>query len=95
MTTANSRRVKNSAIDAELRYEEDFIVVNILGIDYNLRKRFPRLKFLRLLSSDPGSALALVFEPSSLERLEEINMSEEDLQAVFEEVSKALVGTKN
>lgn len=95
MTTANARRIKNSAIDVELRIEEDFIDVEILGSMYTLRKKFKRLKFLRLLSNDPGAALELVFTPESLERLENQDMSEKDLEQVFEEVSNALVGTKN
>ncbi len=96
MATANQRRITvNSAMDAELKAEDDFIVVNIFGVDYNLKKKFKRLKFLRLLSSDPGSALALVFEPKSLDRLEEIDMSSEQLEEVFKVVSEALVGTKN
>jgi hypothetical protein len=94
MATTNSRRTTVNALDAELS-SNAYIEVEILGETYQLRRKFKRLKFLRLLSSDPGSALALVFSPESLERLEDMDMDESDLEITFTKVSEALVGTKN
>ena len=86
---ANTKRAK--ALDAELDGTE-VVTVEILGETYELKKKFKRLRFLRKLTSDPVAALELVFLPESLERLEDKDMGEDDLNEVFEAVSTALVG---
>jgi hypothetical protein len=88
---ANTKKASRAALVSELDPAE-IITVEILGETYRLRKKFRRLRFLRKLVSDPISALELVFLPEDLERLEDIEMGEADLNLVFEAVSEALVG---
>ena len=88
---ANTKKATAKALDAELS-EKDYITAEILGDTYRLHKRFKRLKFLRKLSSDPMAALELIFFPGDLERLEDKDMSEDDMGKVFDAVSEALAG---
>jgi hypothetical protein len=68
------------------------IPVEILGEEYQLRTAFKRLKFLRLITSDPAAALAMVFADGEYERLEEVDMDPGELEQVVEAVSSRLVG---
>mgnify|MGYP003548529682 CR=1 FL=1 len=86
---ANTIRLK--ALEGELS-DENTLPVVILGSEYRILTRFKRLKFLRLITSDPAGALALVFPAEDMERLEEAVETPEDLSAVIEAVSEALVG---
>jgi hypothetical protein len=88
---ANTRRAKQEALDDELA-GNDFIEVEILGTTYRLRRKFKRLKFLRLLTADPPAALRLVFADGEYERLEDVDMGDGDMEAVFELISSRLVG---
>lgn len=88
MTAQNSRvRALKAELDGEL-----FIAVELFGSTFRLKKVFKRLMFLRLLTSDPYAALALVFADGEIERLEGIDMDENGLEQIINSVSEALVG---
>lgn len=72
----------------------DYHTFEFNGETYKVKKRFKRLKFLRLLSEDPGGAFALAFTPDELERLEESELSEEEFEDLLEIVAKTLLGGK-
>lgn len=86
---ANTKKVR--ALDTELAPGE-YIDVTILGELYKIRKKFKRLKFLRRLTTDPMSALELIFDADELARLEDQEMTEEEMSEVFDAVSEAMVG---
>lgn len=68
------------------------LFVEILGETFKIRKKFKRLKFMRLLMSDPAEAIRLVFADGEFERLEEMDMDDEDLAKIIEVISEALTG---
>jgi hypothetical protein len=70
----------------------DTVEVSLVGAPYQLKTRFARLKFLRLLATNPAEALAMVFANGGYERLEEVEMSDAEFDAVMEAVSSRLVG---
>lgn len=88
---ANTRKASAVALEAELS-DSLYITVEILGETFHLRKKFKRLRFLRQLNSDPMSALELVFAEGEIERLEDLDMTDEELSGIFETISDALVG---
>lgn len=81
-------------IVAELE-DSTTIPFEFAGDTFYLKKKFKRLKFLRLITSNPMEALQLVFADGELARLEEIDMDDQDLTTVIEMVSDTLVGSKN
>lgn len=86
-----TRRTAVDALSAETS-AGNYLTVELFGESFRLMRKFKRLKFLRLLGSDPGAALQLVFAPGDFERLEELDMSDEEFNAILEEVSTVLTG---
>jgi hypothetical protein len=92
--TTSVRVSKNSKVRA-LQNELDgelTIPVEIFGETYHVRKKFKRLKFLRLLTSDPVSALELVFVDGDMERLEELDIDEDQFAEIINAVSESFTG---
>jgi hypothetical protein len=87
----NDEKTPLTALEDELSNAE-CIVVSMLGSEYRILKKFPRLKFLRLVTSDPGAAIQLVLPASEYLRLEEAVQTNEDLSEVLEGISLALTG---
>lgn len=63
------------------------------GVRFTIQRKFKRLKFMRLLTSDPAGALKLAVGDAEFERLEDIDMTDEDFEALLTEVAQKLVGT--
>lgn len=82
-----------TAVETELN-ANDFLEFTFNDETYKVKKRFKRLKFLRLLGGDPVEALALAFLPEELERLEEKDMDEAEFEDLLEIVAKTLLGGK-
>lgn len=51
-----------------------------MGQHFKMRKRFKRLKFLRLLQTDPAAAVELAFGPEEYERVEDLDMTDEEFK---------------
>jgi hypothetical protein len=62
------------------------------GETFKVKERFKRLKFLRLISDDPVSALELAFDPEDFEALEDREMDQAELEDLLEVVAKTLLG---
>lgn len=71
----------------------DYVTFTWNGEEFHAKKKFKRLKFLRFLDSGSlFSAFALAVEPEELERLEEFDLEEPDLEDLMEILSKAILG---
>jgi hypothetical protein len=90
-TEMNDEKTPLTALEDELSNAE-FTVVSMLGSQYKILKKFPRLKFLRLVTSDPAAAIQLVLPPAEYDRLEDVVLTNEDLETVLEGLSLALTG---
>ncbi|HSN23127.1 MAG TPA: hypothetical protein VLS45_03015 [Methylomicrobium sp.] len=87
-----TRKISTASTALANEVSGDAIVIQYDGEEYRLRRRFKRLKFMGLLSSDPVAALRLVFEEGELERLEEVDMDENGMMELIETISTALAG---
>lgn len=58
-----------------------------------VRRKFKRLKFLRMISTDPVGALDLALAPGELDRLSEMDMSQDDLGELMEALAATIAGT--
>ncbi len=61
---------------------------------FRVKKKFKRLKFLRLLNTDPIGALGLAFEADDLATLEDREFDEGEFEGFLEIVATTLVGGK-
>jgi len=86
-----SDETATTEVEAEAA-EEQLKTFEYAGQTFQMRRKFKRLKFLRLLSSDPGNALALAFPEKELERLEDLDLDEDGLTEVMEAIGKSLTG---
>ena len=89
--TENLETTATSPIEAEVN-PSDYLYFTWDGAEYKVKKKFKRLKFLRLLGSDPVGALELAFEPDDFAELEDMDMDEEQLEDLLEITAKTLVG---
>lgn len=62
------------------------------GETFKVKQKFKRLKFLRLITEDPGAALALAFDEADYDDLEEREMTQAELDDLLEIVAKTLLG---
>lgn len=60
--------------------QDDSLDFAYLGQTFKMRKRFKRLKFLRLLQTDPASAVELAFGPQEYARIEDVDMTDEEFK---------------
>lgn len=61
---------------------------------FKLKRKFKRLKFLRLLTTSPIDALMLAFDAADLEQLEEREFTEDELEGFLEIIGVAFTGGK-
>lgn len=90
---ANTRKPILKAVDAELA-DSSFIEFTFQGETYRVKKRFKRLRFMRLLGSNPGEAMAMALHDDDLEILEDMDLSDEEFGELLEAISEAMVGGK-
>lgn len=65
------------------------------GVTYKAKKKFKRLKFLRML--DEGklfSAFSLAMDEEEYERLEDSDLDQDELEDLMEILAKTLLGDK-
>lgn len=62
------------------------------GAEYHVKERFKRLKFLRLLGENPVEALSLAFDDEEFAKLEEKDLTEQELNDLLEITAKTLLG---
>jgi hypothetical protein len=86
-----SEETATEAVEAEAA-DSNVKTFEYAGETFKMKRKFKRLKFLRLLSSDPGSALALAFNADELDRLEDLDLDEDGLTDVMEAIGKSLTG---
>jgi hypothetical protein len=73
----------------------EFAEFEFNGVTYRVKRKFKRLKFLRAL--DEGnlfSAFALALPEDDLERLEDSELEEAELEDLIEILAKAILGSK-
>ncbi len=80
-------------VETELN-ANDYHEFEFNGEVYKVKKKFKRLRFLRLISENPVEAFALAFDESELDRLEDKDLSEEEFEDLLEIVGKTLLGGK-
>jgi hypothetical protein len=60
---------------------------------YKVRKKFKRLKFLRLMGDgELFNAIALALDPEELDRLDDTDLEEKELEDLLEIIAKTLLG---
>lgn len=64
------------------------------GETYRMKRKFRRLRFLRLITRDPVAALELAIPEDELERLEDQEITGDELEALLEAVAKELAGSQ-
>jgi hypothetical protein len=82
-----------AALSTELD-QGDIYFIEILGGTYKIKRRFKRLRFMKLIVSDPVAALELIFVPGELDKLQELEMTDDELASVIEAISEVLTGGK-
>lgn len=82
---------KETPVEAEVNNRE-YLYFTWNNEEFKVKKKFKRLKFLRLLGSDPVSALELAFEPEDFEVLLERDIDEAELEDLLEITAQTLVG---
>lgn len=71
----------------------DYFEFEFNGETYKVRKKFKRLKFLRLMGEgELFNAIALALDPEELERLEDSDLEEKELEDLLEILAKTLMG---
>lgn len=71
----------------------EFKTFEFNGETYRVRTKFKMLKFFKLITENPVSALELAVEPEDFARLEELDLNMDDFKAILEGASNALAGT--
>jgi hypothetical protein len=71
----------------------DYKTFEFNGETYQVKKKFKRLKFLRLVNENPFEAFALAFDEAELERLEDKDLTEQELLDLIEIIGKTLLGS--
>lgn len=73
----------------------EYVEFTFNGVTYKAKKKFKRLRFLRML--DEGklfSAFSLAMDESEYERLEDADLEQEELEDLLEILAKTLLGEK-
>lgn len=71
----------------------DYLEFTFNDETYKVRKKFKRLKFLRLMGDgELFNAIALALDPEELERLEDCDLEENELEDLLEIIAKTLLG---
>ncbi len=72
----------------------EYVSFEFEGETFQIKKKFKRLRFLRQIGNDPFGALALAFEETELERLEDLDLEADAIERLFSSISEVLVGGK-
>jgi len=72
--------------------QDDSTNFEYLGRSFRMRKRFKRLKFLRLLQTDPAAAVELAFGPDEYEKVEDLDMTDEEFRAFLSAFADRFAG---
>jgi hypothetical protein len=62
------------------------------GEFYTVKTKFKMVKFFRLLDENPVLAIQEAIEPSSYQKLEEVDLEIDDFKELLEKVAKAISG---
>jgi hypothetical protein len=65
------------------------------GETYRVKSKFKIFKFFKLLNENPILGLEQVVEEEDFARLEEVDMTMEDLQRLVEAISQAISGSNS
>lgn len=75
------------------REEDDTVPFIWAGQSYLMRKRIKRLKFLRLLNENPADALQLCFLSGEYERLEDLDLTADEMKELLTRVAEEFAGS--
>ena len=82
----------NVAAEVEKEASEDVKVIEFQNETYKMKRKFKRLRFLRLITTDPAEALKLAFPDEEYERLEEVDLDESGLEELMSVIAGQLAG---
>ncbi|MET0463750.1 MAG: hypothetical protein ABW007_11375 [Chitinophagaceae bacterium] len=71
----------------------DFVEIEFNGITLTVKTKFKIFKFMKLINSDPISALQLALTDESAELVEDIEMDFSDFEVLVNKITDALSGT--
>lgn len=80
-------------LDRLIEDQEETLDFEYLGKSFKMRKKFKRLKFLRLLNNDPTAALALAFGPDEYERIEDLDMTDTEFSDFLSAFAERFTGS--
>ena len=79
-------------VQIEGEVADDMKVIKFQGESYKMKRKFKRLRFLRLITSDPAEALRLAFPDEEYERLEEVDLDDSGLEELMNVIAGQLAG---
>jgi hypothetical protein len=80
-------------LDTIAREEDAEVPFVFLGHTYKMRKRIKRLKFLRLINTDPTGALLLCFPEAEYERLEDLDLDADEMRDLLTRIAEEFAGS--
>lgn len=78
-----------------LAQEEDaeMVLFPFKGNQFRMRKRIKRLKFLRLINTDPSGALLLCFPQDEYDRLEDLDLDADEMRELLSQIAEEFAGS--